>query len=362
MKWFKHDSDASQDNKLQNVLLDYGLEGYGLYWHCLELIAGKVDSDNVTFELEHDARVIARNVGSTPQKVEEMMRYFVSVGLFENADGVITCLKMAKRLDKSMTSNNEMRKTIGLLNLNNTQLDGFVYFIEKRDAAGVVMAIKIGRSKNPTARLSEISKLDENIGYNLAIIHKIHSENCVDLETDFHRKFKHLNIYNEWFRPEKEIYDSIQLDYVMTTSGYDMQDKIRIDKNREEKTIGDSDESPKKVSKKRKPSAFDDMSISYQEKAFNVFWKDVERKQVGKADALKAFLELTKDCSDDETDFRLSVVCNWYELYLQEDPTRLESANKKFLKHAGTWLREKPWQADKEEFAKFKAEYYRDGE
>ena len=90
MKWFKHDSDASQDNKLQNVLLDYGLEGYGLYWHCLELIAGKVDSDNVTFELEHDARVIARNVGCTPQKVEEMMRYFVNVGLFENADGVVT--------------------------------------------------------------------------------------------------------------------------------------------------------------------------------------------------------------------------------------------------------------------------------
>lgn len=129
-----------------------------------------------------------------------------------------------------------------------------------------------------------------------------------------------------------------------------------------ESNIGDSDESPKKVSKKRKPSAFDDMSISYQEKAFNVFWKDVERKQVGKADALKAFLELTKGCSEDETDFRLSVVCNWYELYLQEDPTRLDSANKKFLKHAGTWLREKPWQADKEEFAKFKAEYYGDGQ
>ena len=30
MKWFKHDSDANLDAKLQNVLLDYGLEGYGL--------------------------------------------------------------------------------------------------------------------------------------------------------------------------------------------------------------------------------------------------------------------------------------------------------------------------------------------
>jgi len=112
MKWIKHDSDANQDAKLQNVLLDYGLEGYGLYWYCIELIAGKVDKDNITFELEHDARIIARNVGSTAQKVEEMMRYFVELGLFEDSKGTITCLKLARRLDKSMTSNPEMRAII----------------------------------------------------------------------------------------------------------------------------------------------------------------------------------------------------------------------------------------------------------
>jgi hypothetical protein len=112
MKWIKHDTDANQDAKLQNVLLDYGLEGYGLYWYCIELIAGKVDKDNITFELEHDARIIARNVGSTAQKVEEMMRYFVELGLFENSQGTITCLKLARRLDKSMTSNPEMRAII----------------------------------------------------------------------------------------------------------------------------------------------------------------------------------------------------------------------------------------------------------
>lgn len=101
------------------MLLDYGLEGYGLYWYCIELIAGKVDADNITFSLEHDARIIARNTGSTAQKVEEMMRYFVSVGLFENSDGVITCLKMAKRLDQSMTSNKAMRAIIDQIKAKN---------------------------------------------------------------------------------------------------------------------------------------------------------------------------------------------------------------------------------------------------
>ena len=95
MEWFKHDSNANLDEKLQEVLLDYGLEGYGLYWYCVELIVGKVSASNITFELKHDARIIARNTGSSAQKVEEMMKRFVDVGLFENTDGSITCLKVA---------------------------------------------------------------------------------------------------------------------------------------------------------------------------------------------------------------------------------------------------------------------------
>ena len=112
MKWFKHDSNANMDDKLQEILLDYGLEGYGLYWYCIELISSKVETDNLTFELRHDARVIARNTGSTVQKVSEMMSRFVDMGLFEASDGVITCLKLAKRIDQSMTSNPAMREMI----------------------------------------------------------------------------------------------------------------------------------------------------------------------------------------------------------------------------------------------------------
>lgn len=99
MKWFKHEATANMDAKLQEVLLDYGLEGYGLYWYCLELIAKDVEPEKLTFELEHDCRIIARNTGSTPQKVQEMMVKFTEIGLFENSSGVITCLKLAKVSD-----------------------------------------------------------------------------------------------------------------------------------------------------------------------------------------------------------------------------------------------------------------------
>jgi hypothetical protein len=120
MEWFRHDSNANLDDKLQQVLLNYGLEGYGLYWYCIELIVNKVSATNITFELKHDARVIARNTGSTPQKVEEMMKHFVELGLFEsNVNGLITCLKVAKRLSASATSNQYMRKIIHNINTNN---------------------------------------------------------------------------------------------------------------------------------------------------------------------------------------------------------------------------------------------------
>lgn len=118
MDWFKHDSNANMDDKLQLVLMDYGLEGYGLYWYCVELIVGRISSENITFELKHDARVIARYTGSTTQKVEEMMSRFIELGLFENRDGAITCMKVAKRLMSSATSNPAMRQIISNINQN----------------------------------------------------------------------------------------------------------------------------------------------------------------------------------------------------------------------------------------------------
>ena len=112
MRWFKHDSDASADAKLKRVRMKYGMAGYGLYWYCLELIAMGVEANKLTFELEHDAEIIAHDTGINYAVVQEMMVYMCDLGLFENTDGRITCLKMATRLDQSMTSNPAMRKVI----------------------------------------------------------------------------------------------------------------------------------------------------------------------------------------------------------------------------------------------------------
>ncbi|KAF2282473.1 hypothetical protein GH714_044079 [Hevea brasiliensis] len=145
--------DANTDNRLQNVLLDYGLRGTGFTGTALSL---------------------------------------------SQARGGNQLSKMAKRLDKSMTSNNEMRKIIEGLAMNSTQLDGYVYFIEKRDSHGKVVAIKIGRSKNPTSRLSEISKLDENIGYKLEVICKELGKEPNDMDTVINGYIRHGYQPTKW--------------------------------------------------------------------------------------------------------------------------------------------------------------------
>lgn len=254
MHWFKHDADASQDAKLQNVLLDYGLEGYGLYWYCLELIVGKIDVDNITFELEHDARIIARNTGSTAQKVEEMMRYFVAQGLFESgATGSVTCLKLAKRLDKSMTSNPKMRELIDKI-----------------------------RGKNHDAIMIS------------------HDDNMIN-------------------------HDGV------------MQDKIRIDKNRE-KDLVDSVESP--------PVKKDDFLPSLFEK----FWSHYKTKQ-GKQKAFAKFKSFMKGKPEGKARFWMNLMLAYYMDCLERNVVGYSEL------HAATYIFNKRWEDNPSFMAAFKAEW-----
>ncbi|MCK9532629.1 MAG: conserved phage C-terminal domain-containing protein [Gammaproteobacteria bacterium] len=118
MTWFKHDTNASVDAKLQTLMLDYGAAGYGLYWYCVELIAQGVSENNITFELEHDARIIARNLNLTVQETTDMMKHMIKLGLFSVSNEKLACYALAKRLDQSMTSNPKMRALISQIRQN----------------------------------------------------------------------------------------------------------------------------------------------------------------------------------------------------------------------------------------------------
>ena len=236
MKWFKHQSDAHMNAKLQKILIKYGAQGYGLYWFCLECVAGNISDHKLTFELEHDAEILAHHLKMDSRMVEEIMTYMVSLGLFENRGGTITCLKMAKRMDQSMTSSPAMRRLIEKNRVQNGDYSGYVYFVEAQ--SGNDTRIKIGRSKNPTTRLDELKRRSDCEGWELRILHKIKSGNCVDLETRLHKKFNEINLENEWFLASSELIHYIKAlrsDEISLRVDYDMQDKTRLDKTRLDK-------------------------------------------------------------------------------------------------------------------------------
>ena len=112
MRWFKHDSDAHMDAKMRRLIHKWGIEGYGLYWYCLELIAKDVGTTNLTFELEHDAEILAHDMRMSREKVEDMMRYMIDLKLFEGSEGRITCLKLFNRIDLSQGGTKAFRDAV----------------------------------------------------------------------------------------------------------------------------------------------------------------------------------------------------------------------------------------------------------
>ena len=119
MKWFKHDSDASSDAKIKKLIIRHGAIGYAVYFHCLELITADLSESHLTFELEHDSEIIADNLKingngkeSGMEIVEKIMFDIISLGLFVEDSNRLFCLKLAKRLDTSMTSNPNFRALI----------------------------------------------------------------------------------------------------------------------------------------------------------------------------------------------------------------------------------------------------------
>lgn len=54
MKWFKHYSNASSSLKLQSLISELGVEGYGQYWLLLELLCEKFDGESPEVTLFFD--------------------------------------------------------------------------------------------------------------------------------------------------------------------------------------------------------------------------------------------------------------------------------------------------------------------
>lgn len=80
MKWFKHQSNARNDERLARLEDKAGLEGYGFYFKMLEIVASAIDEKNKS-DLTLSVRTWARFSNVSTRKFETLLKHCVDVGL-----------------------------------------------------------------------------------------------------------------------------------------------------------------------------------------------------------------------------------------------------------------------------------------
>ena len=106
MRWFKHLTQASEDEKLAEILELHGAEGYGVYWLILEKIAFLMDGTDKT-SARYSIKKWAKFCGKSPKILRKFLETFQKLSLFNieicenNSDFlVIECRKLLKYRDE----------------------------------------------------------------------------------------------------------------------------------------------------------------------------------------------------------------------------------------------------------------------
>ena len=100
-RYFDHDIDTLNDSKIGSLLMDMGMEGYGLFWVCVEQM--HKDKCGIRAGEERALRFIAHKAFSTAERVSEFLDKAVECGLFVRLDdGTVT----SQRAMQSVTEYN----------------------------------------------------------------------------------------------------------------------------------------------------------------------------------------------------------------------------------------------------------------
>jgi len=114
MLYFKHHTKMRHDVKIKRLISRYGLEGYGLYVLILESIAEDISTESPMPLLQETCEDIAEFYNCNSAKVDEIVKYMVSQGLFgiETMSKKIAFFKIYKYLEQSQTRSEKIRQLI----------------------------------------------------------------------------------------------------------------------------------------------------------------------------------------------------------------------------------------------------------
>lgn len=114
MQYFKHMANMRHDRRIKKLINRFGIEGYGLYCLILELIVDELTTESPDPELLESCDDLAEFYNGNSAKIDEMVRYMISNNLLEvnEINKRVTCSKIYKYLEKSITRSESIRKMI----------------------------------------------------------------------------------------------------------------------------------------------------------------------------------------------------------------------------------------------------------
>lgn len=181
------------NKKLTKLRIKYGAEGLGLYWYCVEMVAHGVTPKNITFELEHDAEILAHMLKIDQMKCQEMMKFMINQALFEESDEIITCLKLAKRLDDSTSKHPQIKE-----------------LVSKLEARGLIEPSATGKTPKKSEKVRVIPNNSESLGETPSRLDK----NRID-KNRIEKKVKRITYacdrWADWnfpYQPSLEVFDA----------------------------------------------------------------------------------------------------------------------------------------------------------
>lgn len=107
-KFFKHESNARNDEKLLAVRIRHGMEGYGVYWAIMEILR---DANNYT--IKQDYQSISWELHISEELIKTIVEDF---GLFDVQDGMIKSVKLCCEMEEA-DRRKEARRKSGILGM-----------------------------------------------------------------------------------------------------------------------------------------------------------------------------------------------------------------------------------------------------
>lgn len=101
MKWFRHETDAHTNLKLQAVLEMFGLEGIGYYWCCIELVG--LQGERCKIDAKKMWKMyLSKFVGVNEDRQDQILTLLADIELIDKKalnKGDLYIPKLAERLD-----------------------------------------------------------------------------------------------------------------------------------------------------------------------------------------------------------------------------------------------------------------------